>query len=218
MHAMILCSHQIQHAPSTAYTVYYMHSVLYHPKIHCHLLPASLSSRGGQCCTQLSPFPQLEVNQTIESQLRSCLPPNRPRQIDHLQVILQSRLIMASECISNLTQSWSPTSHNHGQQLHLQSQMIMPCMLAQPWPPNVSPNLLKYGLISKEIFHLGGMTPAEWTRSVRAVRATPVADHSAPGVNTTRRGVCRSPIAVSPFLRILSHSHFKRSLWRCGQL
>jgi hypothetical protein len=72
--------------------------------------------------------------------------------------------------------------------------------------------------ISKKIFRSGGMAPSEWTRSVRAVRDTPVADYSAPGINTTRRVVYRPPIAVLLSLRVLSVSYFKRSLWRCGQL
>jgi len=73
-------------------------------------------------------------------------------------------------------------------------------------------------LISKKIFRSGGMAPSEWTRSVRAVRDTPVADYSAPGVNTTRPIVYHPPIAVSLSLRVLSVSYFERSLWRCGQL
>jgi len=72
--------------------------------------------------------------------------------------------------------------------------------------------------ISKEHFRLGGMAPSERTRSVRAVRDTPVADYSAPGVNTTRRVAYRPPIAVSPCLLALSVSYFKQTLWRCGQL
>ena len=47
------------------------------------------------------------------------------------------------------------------------------------------------------------MAPSEWTRSVRAVRDTPVADYSAPGINTTRRIAYRPPIAVSLFLLAL---------------
>ena len=54
--------------------------------------------------------------------------------------------------------------------------------------------------ISKKHFRPGGMAPSEWTRSVRAVRDTPVADYSAPGVNTTRHVAHRPPIAVLPFL------------------
>jgi len=73
-------------------------------------------------------------------------------------------------------------------------------------------------IISKKYFRLGGMAPSEWTRSVRAIRDTPVADCTAPGLNTTRRVAYRPPIAVLPFLLALSVSYFKRTLWRCGQL
>jgi len=72
--------------------------------------------------------------------------------------------------------------------------------------------------ISKKYFRPGGMAPSEWTRSVRAVRDTLVADYSAPGLNTTHRVAYRPPIAVSPFLLALLVSYFKRTLWRCGQL
>jgi len=54
--------------------------------------------------------------------------------------------------------------------------------------------------ISKKHFRPGGMAPSEWTRSVRAVRGTPVADYSTPGVNATRRVAYCPPNAVSPFL------------------
>jgi hypothetical protein len=40
-------------------------------------------------------------------------------------------------------------------------------------------------IISKKYFRPGGMAPSEWMRSVRAVRDTPMADYSAPGLNTT---------------------------------
>jgi hypothetical protein len=50
--------------------------------------------------------------------------------------------------------------------------------------------------ISKKYFRLGGMAPSQWTRSVRAVRDTPVADYSMPGLNTTRRVAYPPPIAV----------------------
>jgi hypothetical protein len=72
--------------------------------------------------------------------------------------------------------------------------------------------------VSKKYFRPSGMAPSEWTRSVRAVRETLVADYSAPGVNSTRRIPYHPLIAVSPFLLILSVSYFKRSLWRCGYL
>jgi hypothetical protein len=38
-------------------------------------------------------------------------------------------------------------------------------------------------VMSKKYFRPGRMAPSEWTRSVRAVSDTPVADYSAPGVN-----------------------------------
>ena len=72
--------------------------------------------------------------------------------------------------------------------------------------------------ISKKHFRPGGMAVSEWTRSVRAIRDTPVADYSAPGVNTTRHIACRSPIAVSQYLFALSVSDFKHTLWHFGQL
>jgi len=73
-------------------------------------------------------------------------------------------------------------------------------------------------IISKKHFRPGGMAPSGWTRSVKAVRDIPVADYSAPRVNTTRRVAYRPPIAVSQFLLALSVSYLKQTLWRCGQL
>jgi hypothetical protein len=67
--------------------------------------------------------------------------------------------------------------------------------------------------ISKKLFRLGGLAPWEWTRSVRAVRDTPVAADTAPGVNTTRSIGCHPPITALPFLLALSVSYFKRTLW-----
>jgi len=66
---------------------------------------------------------------------------------------------------------------------------------------------LKLGHISKKHFRPGGMAPSEWTRSVRAVRDTPVADYSAPGINTTSRVAHRRPIAVSLFLPQILQEH-----------
>jgi len=58
--------------------------------------------------------------------------------------------------------------------------------------------------ISKKHFRPGGMAPSECTRSVRAVRDTPVADYSAPGVKNTRGVTYHLPIADLPFLLALS--------------
>jgi len=72
--------------------------------------------------------------------------------------------------------------------------------------------------ISKKHFRPHGIAGSEWTRSVRAIRNTPVADYSAPGVNITCRAAYRPPIAVLPLLLALSVPYFKQTLWRCGQL
>ena len=72
--------------------------------------------------------------------------------------------------------------------------------------------------ISKEYFRPRGMARSEWMRSVRAVRDTPVADHSMPSVYSMRPVTYRPLIAVSPFLLVLSVSYFKWSLWSWGQL
>jgi hypothetical protein len=60
--------------------------------------------------------------------------------------------------------------------------------------------------IRKKHFRLGGMASSEWTRSVRAVRDTLVADYSTCSVNAMCR-VAYCPLnAVSPFLLALSVS------------
>jgi len=71
-----------------------------------------------------------------------------------------------------------------------------------------------WSVISKKYFRPGRMAPSEWMRSIRAVRDTPVADYSAPGLNTTRRIAYCPPNAVSPVLLALSVFYFKRTLWR----
>jgi len=140
VHAMIMSWHQVQHTPSTAYTEYCIHRVLHHPNIDCLPLPASLSSLGRPCCTQFSTFPQLRVNQWIESQLPSCLPPalqppdwpppsTAPNSLDHgLKVHLHTRSITASQYISEFTQYRSPiaspTSLDHGLKVNLQLRSI----------------------------------------------------------------------------------------------
>jgi len=79
-------------------------------------------------------------------------------------------------------------------------------------------HLTQHTPISKRHLRPGRMAPSEWTRSVRAVRDTPVADYSAPSINTTRRVAYHPPIAVLPYLLALSVSYFKQTVWRCGQL
>jgi hypothetical protein len=127
----------------------------------------------------------------------SRLRPNRPPPstaaitLNHcLPVHLQTRSITASKCSSQFTRARpptaSPTSLDHGLQVQLSVHSI-----------SASKSISH---ISKKHFRPGGMAPSEWTRSVRAVRDTPVADYSTPGVNATRRVAYCPPNAVSPFL------------------
>jgi len=162
--------HRVQHTPSTAYTDYCIHQVQHHPKIDSLLLAATFSSLGG-CCTQLSTFPQLQVNQCIETQLPSRLPPNRPppstppNSLHHrLQDHLQTCSVTASECIWKLDRppsssseftrsrppSASPNSLNHGLHVHLwvHAMSASKCIskLTRSRPPNASPNSIEHGL------------------------------------------------------------------------
>jgi len=132
--------HRVLHTPSTGYTEYCIHRVLHHPKIDCLTPPAGLSALSGPCCTQFSTFPQLWVNQWIESQLPSHMPPDLPPPdslppdwppsdqsppdqpppstppilADHgLKIPLRSWSIKVSKCISEFARSWPPnTSRN----------------------------------------------------------------------------------------------------------
>jgi len=72
--------------------------------------------------------------------------------------------------------------------------------------------------ISKKYFCPGGMALSEWRHSVRAVRDTPEADYSAPGVITMYHIAFRSLVAVSLFLLALSVPYFKWTHWHCGKL
>jgi len=130
--------------PNTEYSKY---QVQHHPTIDSLPIPAgsplqaSFPSRGGCCCTQLSTFPQLQVNQWIESQLPSCLPPNQPIPLAQsqppsaslsplnlgLKLHLQPHSITASQCISTLALSPPPSaslsSLDLGIQVYLQTRL-----------------------------------------------------------------------------------------------
>jgi len=114
--------HRVQYTPCTVYTRYSIYPVL-HPLSSAYtdycIVPRStvyrsqlvppLSSLGGPCCTRLCPFPQLQVNLSIESQLPSRIlrdlppldrqpPTTPPILIDHgLQVCHQTRSIRDSK-------------------------------------------------------------------------------------------------------------------------
>jgi len=157
----------VQHTLSTAYHDYCIHRVLHHPKIDCLLLSASLSSVGRPCCTQFSTFAQLRVNQWIEPQPLSRLPPELPppqwprpstppMSLDHcLQVHLQTHSITASMCISNLAQLRPPSSHHHSLQVHLQTCSITAseCIsnLTWSWSPHSLNQCLQVYLQTRSI-------------------------------------------------------------------
>lgn len=62
------------------------------------------------------------------------------------------------------------------------------------------------------------MTPSDCMRTVRAVRDILVAAYSASCINTTGPIAHRPSIAGSLYLLARLVSHFRRTLWRCGQL
>jgi hypothetical protein len=113
--------HRGQQTPSTAYTVYSIHRVL-----ACtanYIIPTSTISRS-------QPASPLSVDQVVFNSLHFhndeltndyCL----SSRCASLQVLLQSRSIMASTCISKLASSLppsaSPKSLDHGLQVHLQT-------------------------------------------------------------------------------------------------
>jgi len=64
----------------------------------------------------------------------------------------QTCSIMASKCISNLTWLRSPSSHDHGLQVHLQTCSITASKAAQLWPPSANLHIhspVAYKCISK---------------------------------------------------------------------
>ena len=134
--------HQVQHTPSTAYTKYSIHRVLHHPMIDCLLLPASPISRQTVLYSTLyiptiTSFPMNRVTACRRTSLLIYR-----LQINHLQILLQSRLIMASKCIANVTWSLptsaSPNSLDQDLQVHL--------WVTQSRPPSASPTWLNHGL------------------------------------------------------------------------
>ena len=109
--AMIKSIHRVQHTLSTAYTVYFMHRILHHPKINCLPLAASLTSRLTMLCSILY-IPSI----TSQPMNRVSAPVAPPFQTT------TSRLT-PSMYSSTLTRSWppsaSPNSLDHRIQVHL---------------------------------------------------------------------------------------------------
>jgi len=79
-------------------------------------------------------------------------PITRPISLNHgLQVYLQTRLITASKCISQLVRSpppsVSPNSLDYGLQVCTITASKCICKLARLCPPSASPNSLNHGLL-----------------------------------------------------------------------
>jgi len=161
---------------SWVHTKYSIHQVLHHPMIDFLPLPASLSSLGGPCCTQLSTFPRSWVWPMNRVSAPGAPPFNRlpstaskyssnlpgswpssgsPNSLDYiLQVHLQTCSITASKCISEFT--WSrppsvyPNSLDHGLQVHLQTRSITASKCISQFTrsraPSASLNQLDHGL------------------------------------------------------------------------
>jgi len=138
-------------------TEYYIHRVLHHPTIDCLPLPASLSALSGPCCTQFSTIPQLRVNQWIESQLPSHMPPDLLPPPDSLPP--------DSLPTDSLPPDWPPSDQSlpdqpppstppilidHGLQVYLLTRSITASKCISEFtrsrPPSASPNSLNHGL------------------------------------------------------------------------
>jgi len=116
----ITSCHDYEITPSTAYTEVCIFRRLTVSPSHA---VSQLSSISGPCCTQLSASPQLQVNQWIESQLQSCLPPD----------------LLSADWY---TPSTPPILIDRGLLVHLQSCSIMASKIPQSGPPSAPPNWL----------------------------------------------------------------------------
>jgi hypothetical protein len=185
---------KLRHPSLSLYaTIMSQHWVEHHPKIDSLPLPVSFLSLGRCCCTQLSTFPQLHGNQSIESQQPLCRPLSRPppstspMSFDRsLRAHLSVQLISASKCIAKLARSPPPraplSSLYVSFQLHLQTRSIIAsrciCKLDQ-WRPTASLSLLDLGLqVHFERRSISGMECiSKFTRSRPPSACPNVLDH-----------------------------------------
>jgi len=149
----------VQHILSTAYTEYsiYPRFIVFasfswlevNPWMDFQI-PACLSTRSTGI-SQLAIRPQWESCITIFPPFRVKWPmntvttPGMP-SIHHPEEIVQSLLITAFKCISNLGRIRPPNAYpkylNHSIQFNLQTCSIIASKLSQSWLPNASPNSL----------------------------------------------------------------------------
>jgi len=170
--------HRVQHTPSTAYSKQSIHQGLHTPST------ASSEARLPPAPTQSLLSRRTILYSTLYIPMITCYQMNRVSaaspppslaiyrlRIDHLQVLIQSRSMMASKCISEqarwqppsaslsytisaskcistLAWSWPPRasrgSLSHDRQVHFQTQPITASKSAWSNPPTASPNPLDY--------------------------------------------------------------------------
>jgi hypothetical protein len=177
--------HPVKHTPITAFTEYCIHPLLNHSNIDCLPLSASLSSLSRPCCTQISTFSRLLVNQCIESQLPSRLPPNQlpssapPMSLHNgLHVHFHTQLITASKRISRVTwaqaMTVSPSLPDYCLQMYLQSRLIVACMFTWLRPPCAWPTSIDNGLwVHDQTCPISGSMCISWLTRLRPVSAAP---------------------------------------------
>jgi len=119
-------------------------------------LNSHLSSRGRPCCTLLTTFPLLQVNQEMESLLLLNLPSDPlPRYhmpqstplilLDcHCQVYLCVHTLSACNSIYMFQWLWPPRFNASGIHIHLHSRSVMASKVASSWPPSMLLNFLDY--------------------------------------------------------------------------
>jgi len=175
---MSMSYYWMQHTLSAAYTEYSIHQVQHTPKIVCRPIillisswPLNLASASGVPPYRLTATSQFSIREskvklprhipTVLSQLSdedslsTWRASHRSPQINHLQVLLQSRSIIACyKSIRKLARSRprsvSLSSLNPGLQLHPQTRSITAskCIseFTRPRPLSASPNSLDHGL------------------------------------------------------------------------
>jgi len=142
--------HRVHHTPSTAYTEYSIYWVIHTPRTASSQdrlsptpKPVSHPSADHVVLNSLHSHNYKLTNELSLSLRRASLP-NYRLQIDRLLVLLQSRSIMFSMCISKLTRSQPPSvslnCHDYGLQVRIIT--ASKCISKLTWSrlPKASPN------------------------------------------------------------------------------
>jgi len=127
---------------------------MHHPNINCFPIAASLSSLGGPNILNSVHSHNYELTNEYSPSSHHASLPNYYLQIDRLQVLLETRSMMASKCISKLTRSRppgvSPDLLDCSLQVppHTHSITASKCTSRLAWlrPASASPNSLDPGL------------------------------------------------------------------------